>query len=296
MSRLERIVEACGGDLFDGGRRALISGPGHSARDRSVSLLETEDGRIIIHCFSPKDDWREVRRALNARGLLVDEPGAPTAPALRPRPAPPPSRIGERIARAKRFWEEAIPIAGTPAECYLLRRAIAPMQLRSPALRFHSRMTSLEDRISRPALLSAITGADAMLQGIEVTLVSAHGSTKAAVATPRRVIGTMMGGAVRLSAFSDTLIVAEGVETALSASAALCLPAWALLSAHNLSLFRPPSHLRRLVAALDHDTAGKTAFERLWRRLPTELCVECAPLPQGYNDWNDWARQTRIIS
>jgi hypothetical protein len=42
MSRLERIVAACGGILLDGGARALIPGPNHSHKDRSVSLAETE--------------------------------------------------------------------------------------------------------------------------------------------------------------------------------------------------------------------------------------------------------------
>ena len=36
---LRAIVEAVGGDLYEGGRRANIPAPGHSAEDRSVSLL-----------------------------------------------------------------------------------------------------------------------------------------------------------------------------------------------------------------------------------------------------------------
>ena len=84
MSRLKRIVDAMGGQLMDGGRRALVRGPGHGPGDRSVSLLETEDGRVLIHCFSPRDDWRAVRDELADLGLL-DEDGehhpnaAPTA-------------------------------------------------------------------------------------------------------------------------------------------------------------------------------------------------------------------------
>lgn len=70
MSRLERIVDAMGGVLMDGGRRALVRGPGHGPSDRSVSLLETDDGRVLIHCFSPRDDWRAVRHQLADLGLL----------------------------------------------------------------------------------------------------------------------------------------------------------------------------------------------------------------------------------
>ncbi len=51
MTRLARIVARLGGVLLDGGRRALVPGPGHSKHDRSVSLLAAEDGRILVHCF-----------------------------------------------------------------------------------------------------------------------------------------------------------------------------------------------------------------------------------------------------
>lgn len=289
MSRLERIVAACGGDLFDGGRRALIPGPGHSALDRSVSLLETDDGRIVIHCFSPRDDWRAVRRALQARGLLGPKVHGPVSQNVQRRANWVPPRNGERLARAQRLWDEAHPIAGTVVERYLLRRAIVPSFTRSSALRFHARMTSLDDRLRRPALLAAIVGSDGALQGVQITLLSAHGAAKARVATPRRVIGKMMGGAVRFAEPDSVLAIAEGVESAASAAAALDLPTWALLSAHNLALFTPPHAIKSLVVALDNDPAGRAAFERLRSRV-SSLQLEAARPPRGAKDWNDWAR------
>ena len=47
---LHAIVRALGGDLYQGGHRASIPAPGHSAADRSVSLLLSH-GRVIIHGF-----------------------------------------------------------------------------------------------------------------------------------------------------------------------------------------------------------------------------------------------------
>ncbi|WP_257819413.1 hypothetical protein [Phenylobacterium sp. J367] len=41
---LKPIVQALGGDLYDRGLRANIPAPGHSAADRSVSLLLREGG------------------------------------------------------------------------------------------------------------------------------------------------------------------------------------------------------------------------------------------------------------
>jgi len=83
MSRLRRIVDAMGGVLLDGGRRALVRGPGHGPADRSVSLLETEDGRVLIHCFSPRDDWRAVRDEFADLGLLDEDDVLPLLKAWR---------------------------------------------------------------------------------------------------------------------------------------------------------------------------------------------------------------------
>ena len=52
---LRTIVQTLGGDLYDRGRRANIPAPGHSAADRSVSLL-LENNRIIVHTFGD-GDW-----------------------------------------------------------------------------------------------------------------------------------------------------------------------------------------------------------------------------------------------
>lgn len=298
MSRLERIVAACGGLLLDDGQRALIRSPGHGPKDRSASLLEAEDGRIVIHCFSPRDDWRRVRDALAARGLL-DEVAEPAAPVSGPTSARTPRRIPiqpaqeERVTRARRLWDEARPLAGSIAERYLKRRAIAAGDDMSAGLRFHPRMTSLEDRRRYPALLAALTEASGEVQGVQATLLSTYGAAKAPLATPRRVIGRLNGGAVRLAPAGDALIIAEGVETAVSASAALGLPAWAALSADNLARFDPPKQISRLIIAFDQDGAGRGAADKLKHRFTDSMQVSMAPPPDAFNDWNDWARARR---
>lgn len=284
MSRLERIVAACGGILLDGGARALIPGPDHSHKDRSVSLAETEEGRILIHCFSPRDDWRQVRDALRARGLL-DRLAATDKGASRVVLQP---DNEERRARAERLWNESRAIRCTPASAYIKRRGLHGVE--SAELRLHPHMTSVDDRMRRPALMAAIRSADGALQGVQATLLSAYGASKALVATPRRVIGKLLGGAVQLRRAGDTLVIAEGVESALSAASALGVPSWAALSAHNLSLFKPPPGVSRLIVAPDNDAAGLRAWDMLQERLSGGTAPELAMAPDGANDWNDWAR------
>ncbi|HRE44133.1 MAG TPA: toprim domain-containing protein [Terricaulis sp.] len=288
MSQLKRIVDALGGVLLDGGRRALVRGPGHGPADRSVSLLETEDGRILIHCFSPRDDWRAVREEWAQLGLLdEDEARSPTnsAPSVRLTPA-----RSDRSARMRRLWNESQPIAGTIAERYLRTRAIDGELPGPDVLRFHPHMTSLEDRARRPALVAGLVDQDARLQAIQVTLLTTHGAAKAKLETPRRTIGPLMGAYVRIDAPSDTLLVAEGLETALSARRALGAGAWALLSAENLAQFSPPPVIDRLIIAADNDEAGLGAAARLRTRIETFLACELALPPSGHLDWNDWAR------
>ncbi|WP_135213201.1 DUF7146 domain-containing protein [Vitreimonas flagellata] len=293
MSRLRAIVARFGGVVLDGGASALIPGPGHSAKDRSVSLRETEDGRILIHCFSPRDDWREVRDALVAEGLLEAEPRAK----LETRPsrlvALQPVREDKR-ARAARWWREARPIAGTVAERYLRTRGVDDGGGDRAVFRYHASMSSLEDTQRRPALLAAIQGNDRELCGVQVTLLSTHGAGKANLATPRRVIGQLMGGAVRIDQVASTLAVGEGVETMLAARAYLAAPVWALLSAENLARFDPPEEVETLIIAHDNDDAGLHALERLSRRLSPRMAIVPQPPPSSFNDWSDWSDAARF--
>ena len=287
---LRAIVRAFGGVLLADGRSALIPGPGHSKRDRSVSLRQLPNGRILIHCFSPKDDWREVQAMLEAHCAMAGVPDAACAP---------PDEVdasGEsKTLRVRKLWTQAVPVHGTRAEAYLRARGIRASSW-SSALRFLPHATSLDDKRKRPALIAAITNHEGELQGVQITLLTSCGRDKAAIETPRRVIGKLSGGAVRLcDGFGEgVLIVGEGVETSLSASEALNAPAWSALTAGNLARFEPPHWVRRLIIAADRGPAGEATAETLAARMAERgLVTEIAFAPDAYPDWNDWARRRR---
>ncbi|HRK64579.1 MAG TPA: toprim domain-containing protein [Terricaulis sp.] len=224
-------------------------------------------------------------------GLLDDEPrGEKRDARLSPSLVVAQPLDEERVARAGRLWEESGPLKHSVAEAYLRRRAVPAGLWGSQALRFHGRMTSLDDRAKRPALVAAISDAHGALQGVQVTLLSAHGTAKAAVATPRRVIGKLMGGTVRLADAQDELVIGEGIETMLTASDVFGVPAWAALSADNLARLVISLPLRRLIIAADNDEAGMRAAQSLRARTVSSTIVEIEAAPQGFNDWNDWAR------
>ena len=161
-------------------------------------------------------------------------------------------------------------------------------------LRFLPHATSLDDKRKRPALIAAITNHQGDLQGVQITLLTPCGRDKAAIETPRRVIGKLSGGAVRLCDGNSEgrLIVGEGVETSLSASEALNAPAWSALTAGNLARFEPPDWIRRLIIAADRGPAGEAAAATLADRMAERgLPAETILAPDAYPDWNDWARR-----
>ena len=66
----------------------------------------------------------------------------------------------------------------------------------------------------------------------------------------------LAGAAIRLAPAGEVLGVAEGLETALAASALSGMPVWACLSATLLRRFEPPSGVRLLTIWVDKDRSG----------------------------------------
>jgi hypothetical protein len=98
---------------------------------------------------------------------------------------------------------------------------------------------------------------------------------------------------VRLSQEPGPLVVAEGIETALSlASGLLREPAtvWAALSTSGLRGLRLPAEPGRLAIASDGEAAGREAAAALAERAAAlGWRVSLLPAPDG-QDWNDVLR------
>jgi len=292
---LRTIVDALGGDLYDGGRRALVPAPGHSPADRSVSLLLT-GGRLLIHSFG-EADWRAVRDDLQARGLLdalgrsaAGEPADDGPGAMRPARA-------ARVAAAEGLWLGGAPLARqTPAARYCRRRAVAGPLETLGALRSHPAAplsVYAAKGPTRPALLAAVVDPAGTLTAVEATYLTPSGDRARDLRLPRKTVGTLgPGSAVRLSPAAPHLLVGEGVFTTLSAMARFQLPGWALLSTTNLRRWTPPEGVRRVLIAADRGTDGERSAARLAaalaaRGVPAEVRL---PPPEA-GDWNDLAQE-----
>ncbi len=134
-----------------------------------------------------------------------------------------------------------------------------------------------------PALIAAVTDNVGAITGVQRTYLDAEALNldtplderlgKAAVPSPRRALGDLLGNGVRfgsaddLARFGRVLVVGEGVETLLSLRMVLpAVPMVAALSAGHLGALMFPPGLRRLYVAEDADAAGRAATGKLVAR------------------------------
>jgi len=289
---LRAIVQTLGGDLYDRGRRANIPAPGHSAADRSVSLL-LDDNRIVVHTFG-EGDWRVVLDHLRAQGL-IDAHNAPLSIAgrlERERPALAPAL--ERREVARRLWEAGRGIAATTSERYCRRRGVArPLPGRDTLRHLAEAPVTVyrPTRYVRPALLAAIHDADGQVTAVEVTYLTAAGFRAQDLRLSRKTVGSPPGGcAIRLDAAAPQMLVAEGMFTALSASERFSLPAWALMSTRNLRAWSAPEGVRSVLIAADRGKDGEASAAALRVRLRRQGVAATVALPSApWGDWNEWA-------
>ena len=197
---------------------------------------------------------------------------------------------GSRDSAAARLFAAGKPIVGTPVANYLRSRGINDA-VAADALRFHPRcycrVNDADQPIALPAMLAAVTDNAGRITGILRTYISADGSQKAPIDSPRRAMGALAGNGVRFGPHAEVMAAGEGVETVLSLRMALpTMSMIAALSAAHLAVLIPPPRLRRLYIAVDRDAAGQNASARLAERL-TALSIETIPLTPRRKDFND---------
>ena len=193
---------------------------------------------------------------------------------------------------ARRLWSLSKPIRGTIAETYLRTRGLTSLR-NCTSLRFHPRCWYRPDRDDEPevrtawpALIAAVTDLSGTITGAHRTWLDPAGRYKAAVITPRRAMGNLLGHGVRFGHVDDVLAAGEGVETMLSLrQLAPTLPCVAALSAAHLAALILPNTLRRLYIAEEADSAGRHGAGKLAQRAEAQS-VDVRPLTTGMIDLN----------
>jgi hypothetical protein len=170
---------------------------------------------------------------------------------------------------------EAVPIAGTPAELYLLSRGITAIPPTS-VMGYRARAQG-----EYGALVVRLTDGNGALQAVQQVFITADGR-KAPLKPPKRTNGMQIGCAVKLpGAANGPLIMAEGPETALSVrQAAGGLEVWAVLGTSNFAkvarAHRGVLIGREIMLAADGDAPDSPAARSLRKQV-------AALVAEGFN-------------
>ena len=273
------LVEQLGGRWTP--RGGMCRCPAHDDRNPSLSV-RLGRSRLLFHCFAGCDA-ASIFAALKRLGLTA--PAAASA-------APGGEKCDDALsAAALRLWGAARPIANTPADRYLAARAL---RTRSPELRHHWRTPLGAKPFTRfgPALIAAVRDESSIVAVHRTFLENPSGSVPAA-AGAKLALGPLGRGAVRLGGVALRLGLAEGIETALSASALFGLPCWATLGTERFRHVVLPPEVGELSLFLDADAGGRRA-EALAREAFAHLASVEAHYPTRPGlDWNDVLRARR---
>ena len=250
-------------------------------------------GKILYYCWSTGCSFLEIIRALHEIGVEPEIPSHFDD-----------SHNGEnenqrlKIEAARRLLRRTECAIGTDAEGYLAWRAITIAI--PPALRF---MPYCPHRCGRsfPAMVATVVDLDGETVGYHATFLAPDGIGKYPFPTKamqRECRGRVRGAAVRLADVSRSvnsvnapqLVIAEGIETALSCMQLFGIPAWAALSSSGIAALELPSEIKSVVIACDNDTNNAShhaATAAYYRWVAEGRAVQLIKPPMSGTDFND---------
>lgn len=191
------------------------------------------------------------------------------------------------------LWSNGLPLGpDDPVTRYLGNRNIRLADY-PPSLRYVEKCRYQGDPSGwHPAMIAKVTAPDGIPTSIHRTYLDWSGK-KIAHAEPRKMMPGQIakGSAVRLSPIAKVLGVAEGIETALSASIIWHVGCWSCLNTTLLMQWQPPPEVEEVIVFADGDVnyAGHAAAYALAHRLIAKHHLKArveVPADPGM-DWND---------
>ncbi|WBQ13835.1 toprim domain-containing protein [Hyphomonadaceae bacterium BL14] len=254
-------------------------------RRRDQRALVLADGRagLLLDCKKSSCGFADILAAAGLRAKSFTPPDLAEAARREVETRADTQRKSEA---AWRLWWKAQPIEGTLAETYLRSRGITcPLPL---SLRFHPDCWHAPSDRCWPAMVALVEGGEGF--AIHRTWIRPDGSGKADIDPAKAMLGRCSGGAVRLAEGHGRLVVAEGLESALSLLCGLLdapTAMWAGLSTSGLRALRLPIQPGRLTIACDGDTPGRTAAHALAERAHAQGWAVTIADPGDGADFND---------
>ena len=193
--------------------------------------------------------------------------------------------------RQERVWKESWkPEKYSFVDLYLLDRL--GRHYESNAIR-ENVLYNTELKEECPVMVSKIAGADDRAANIHLTWLTKNGE-KANVQVQKQVMAGSLsdGSAIRLQPSAKRMGIAEGIETAISASIIHQMPVWSAINANGVRKWMPPVIAKEIwiFSDNDHNFVGQKASYTLAERLAFTNHYETivVSLPEWpHKDWND---------
>ncbi|MCG7348210.1 DUF7146 domain-containing protein [Sphingomonas sp. ACRSK] len=279
----------------------------HKERTPSMRL---NDAKGIYHCFGCGASGDIVKLVQETEGLgfmdamrWLGAAGLPAVdPAARIQAAEEDARDRQRaIDRARDVWASAVPAAGTAAEVYARSRGIT-MAL-PPSIRFAMTPAWYDDEEGTcgpdlPALVGAVTDRTGII-GLQRIFLAKGGKAKAAMQKPKRSLGRIKGGALKLGngqgPASAEIVVTEGPEDGLSLAQEMPdREVWVALGTAMMPFLDYPLAARSVCIAGQNDAAGRAAVAKAIPGITQRgFAVRTIWPAEGFKDWNDQLRGIR---
>nr|WP_321182148.1 toprim domain-containing protein [Methylobacterium sp. Leaf122] len=294
---LRTAAHQLGGEVS--GRGILCPGPGHSARDRSLSVVFSPSAPDGFLTFSHAgDDPLAAKDFVRQRlGLSLRFEQKVLTESRQPRLALLASDAGKRAADhsalALRIWREARNPVGTPVEGYLARRGLSLPNNPGEVLRYHDGCPFAGTHT--PAMVALVRNIRTdRPQAIHRTALSLDGHKIQVAGRDRAALGPIAGGAVKWTSDAEVtacLGIGEGIESTASLqhlSEFGASPIWSVLNEAGITAFPTLAGIECLWIAVDHDPAGERAVRACagrWRTENREVFAVKAKAPGS--DLND---------
>jgi putative DNA primase/helicase len=274
---IREIAAALGGDVINC-TSCNVPGPGHSKRDRSLTIRIDRD-RLIVHSHAG-DDWKVCKDYIHER-LGIDRDRRPTFVGV--------EAADEGKTKTKdwalKIWGQSVDPTGTLVERYLREHRSLDLtgDIAGSVVRSHGSLR-FDDFSRKPGMVclfrDIVTNEPC---GIHRTFLERDTAAK----VDRKMLGTAKGAAVKLGEPSSALVIGEGIETVIAAKLAGMGPAWALGSTSGLQFFPVLSQLSELTILEENDAASRKAVTACARRYLAAGKPVNVVKPNVGNDFND---------
>jgi len=278
-SAAAHLARVFGGEAH--GSRILAPGPGHSQRDRSMSVtfdIDAPDG-FLVHSFS-NNSWQECR------DYVKTKLGLPHSSVVLQNAMPTITRVvnNNTTLLAQKILQEACSIKASPVEDYLISRGIGLVPEAYDVLRYHCACPFKGEFV--PAMIAPMVDVHSNeFRGVHRTRLKPK---------DKGMLGRAKCAVLKLSCddgVTSGLFICEGIETGLALLSMGFKPLWACLSAGGIAKFPVLPGIEALTIFSDNDinqTGQNAALEGGSRWLTAGKEVNVFATPEPGTDFADW--------